>query len=70
MEDGYLRFRYLERVESRIDTEKGSVLLVIEHFCVEFIYVKKVEFRARVSRIFTRELGVGGLCFVPSCDVT
>lgn len=66
MEDGYLRFRYLERVESRIDTEKGSVLLVIEHFCVEFIYVKKVEFRARVSR----ELGVGGLCFVPSCDVT
>lgn len=38
MEDGYLRFRYLERVESRIDTEKGSVLLVIEHFCVEFIY--------------------------------
>lgn len=54
MEDGYLRFRYLERVESRIDTEKGSVLLVIEHFCVEFIYVKKVEFRARVSRIFIR----------------
>lgn len=38
MEDGYLRFRYLKRVESRIDTGKGSVLLVIEHFCVEFIY--------------------------------